>query len=197
MKNRRKSPAILIAVVALVVALAGTSMAGYAAGKASGDSLIKKKSLSGNRLKADTVTGNQVSESSLGNVPSATHAAKADLAVQADHAASADRVPATALTPYVYGSVWHQDPATTRAAGYRKDGSGFVHLQGSVAHVSGVSIVMVVLPPGFRPADIISFPALTASGPGSLLIDSAGNVVLTGGSTATVSLEGVTFYPDA
>jgi hypothetical protein len=60
---------MLVAIVALVVALSGTAVA--ASTLVSGDSLIKKHSLSGNRLKNRTVTGRQIKISSLSAVPSA------------------------------------------------------------------------------------------------------------------------------
>jgi hypothetical protein len=79
---------MVLAVLALVVAASGTAVAAMTA--MSGDSLIKKRSLSGNRLRNHTVTGNQIKLSSLGTVPSATHAATADTATSATHAATAD-----------------------------------------------------------------------------------------------------------
>jgi len=55
---RAPSPAMIVALVALVFAMCGT---GYAAAKlVSGDSLIKKYSLSGNRLRAKTVSTSRV-----------------------------------------------------------------------------------------------------------------------------------------
>src|SRR6476661_2369823 len=64
--KRLPSPAIVISVIALFVALGGSV---YAASNISGKT-IKKGSLPGNRLKKNTVTGKQVKESTLGAVPS-------------------------------------------------------------------------------------------------------------------------------
>ena len=58
---------MVVAIIALVAALAGT---GYAASKITGKD-IKKESVKGNRLKPDTVTGKQVNESKLKTVPEA------------------------------------------------------------------------------------------------------------------------------
>jgi hypothetical protein len=77
---------MVVSVIALVVALSGTAVA--ASKLVSGDKLIKKRSLSGNRLRDRTVTGRQIKISSLGKVPSAKNA---DHAASADHASSADR----------------------------------------------------------------------------------------------------------
>jgi hypothetical protein len=70
--RHKPSPAILISMLALVVAASGTALA---AGKlVSGDSLIKKHSLSGDRLRNDSLTREQIKVSSLKEVPSARNA---------------------------------------------------------------------------------------------------------------------------
>jgi hypothetical protein len=71
MKNmalKRPSPSMIVALLALLFALGGTA---FALQKQSGNSLIRKHSLSGNRLQKNSVTGKQVKESTLGTVPSA------------------------------------------------------------------------------------------------------------------------------
>ncbi len=88
LRGRRKpSAAMLVAIVALVVAASGTAVA--ASKLVSGDSLIKKNSLSGNRLKNRSVTGAKIKLSSLGTVPSASHATSADSATNATNATNA------------------------------------------------------------------------------------------------------------
>lgn len=112
---RRQGPALVVAAVALVAALAGTV---YAAGKINGHA-IKVKSLPGNRLAPrsvpanrlkpgsipsgqfaagsiqgdrlapGSVTGLQVDVSTLGQVPSAYHAEKAESAKDAETALNA------------------------------------------------------------------------------------------------------------
>jgi len=177
-----RTPTLLIALLALVIALSGTTMAGYAAGKASGNKLIKKHSLSGNRLKPDTVTGAQVAESSLGTVP---RAAVAD-------ALTPGRL--TALTPV--------SPFTSSGArplGFRKDAAGFVHLQGQATAGSITVVPIVQLPPGARPSGDIAVGVTTASGalePGRLTIKSNGDVLLRDGNLIQISFEGVTFFAD-
>ena len=71
--RRRPSAAMVVAVTALVVATSGTAVAASHLIK-SGDSLIKKNSLSGNRLKHHTLTGLQIKLSELGTVPNAKNA---------------------------------------------------------------------------------------------------------------------------
>ena len=82
----RPSPALFIAVGALVVALGGTS---YAAAKISG-SQIKKHTIAGNRLINNTLTGTQINESKLGTVPKAKHATTANTATTAGSANTAN-----------------------------------------------------------------------------------------------------------
>lgn len=57
LRLRAPSPAMIVAIVALVFAMTGT---GIAATLVSGDGLIKKNSLSGNRLKAKSFPGARV-----------------------------------------------------------------------------------------------------------------------------------------
>jgi len=83
--RHRPSGAMLVAVMALVLAASGTAIA--ASTLVSGDKLIKKGTLSGNRLRKHTVTGKQVNLRKLGKVPNAK---QADSATNATHATTAD-----------------------------------------------------------------------------------------------------------
>src|SRR3954452_3302085 len=76
----RPSPAFIVATVALFIAIGGSA---YAAGPINGK-LIKNHSIAGKKLKADTLGVNQISESSLGTVPHAATAGRADSAANAD-----------------------------------------------------------------------------------------------------------------
>jgi hypothetical protein len=71
-RRRRPSAAMVVAIIALVVAATGTAVA--AGEHVDGDSLIKKGSLSGNRLRDHTLTGQQIKLSALGTVPTAKNA---------------------------------------------------------------------------------------------------------------------------
>ena len=77
---------MVVALTALVVAMSGTAIA---ASQMSGDKLIKKHSLSGNRLRNQTITGTQVNLNKLGKVPSAKNADHATTASSAITAATA------------------------------------------------------------------------------------------------------------
>jgi len=65
LKKMRPSPAMVVAVIALVVALAGTA---YAAQTINGGA-IKKQTIGGGKLKKDTLTGFQINTNKLGTVP--------------------------------------------------------------------------------------------------------------------------------
>ncbi len=74
--RRRPSAGVVIGVIALVVATSGTA---FAAGQlVNGDSLIKKNSLSGDRLRDGSITGKQIKLTSLGPVPNARDARELD-----------------------------------------------------------------------------------------------------------------------
>jgi hypothetical protein len=65
LRKRRPSPAMVVALIALVAALAGTA---YAAQTINGGA-IKKQTIGGGKLKKDTLTGFQINNNKLGTVP--------------------------------------------------------------------------------------------------------------------------------
>jgi hypothetical protein len=71
LRSRAPSPAMVVAVIALIVALAGTA---YAAQTINGGS-IKKQTIGAGKLKHKTLTGYQINTNKLGIVPSANRAA--------------------------------------------------------------------------------------------------------------------------
>lgn len=105
-KLTRVSPAMGVAMIALVLSLGGTSFAQGAAsklGKLISGSKIKRGSIPGDRLvkggvpgdriKSNSITGKQINEKTLGTVPSATRAQRvtlADRATNAQRATNAD-----------------------------------------------------------------------------------------------------------
>lgn len=70
LKARRPSPAMVVAIAALVVALAGTA---YAAQTINGGA-IKRQTIGGGKLKKKTLTGFQINTNKLGVVPAAKRA---------------------------------------------------------------------------------------------------------------------------
>jgi hypothetical protein len=83
LKLRRPSPSMIVALTALAVALGGTA---FAAGVVINGKLLKNGSVTGNKLKKDTLSGTQIKESKLGKVPRATNADRATAAVNAKSA---------------------------------------------------------------------------------------------------------------
>jgi hypothetical protein len=78
---------MVVATIALIVALGGNAVAAF--GPFKGDKIIKKRSLSGNRLRNHTLTGTQIDLAKLGVVPNANHATTAGFATSATAAGSA------------------------------------------------------------------------------------------------------------
>ena len=70
LRRTRPSPALIVSVIALVVALAGTT---YAAQRINGGAIVKQ-SIGGGKLKRNTLTGFQIKTSKLGTVAAAKRA---------------------------------------------------------------------------------------------------------------------------
>ena len=84
--RRRPSPAMAVAFVALLAALSGSAIALPGKNKVDGGDIkknavtgkkIKKNAVTGAKIKNNTVKGDDVDESSLATVPSATNATNA------------------------------------------------------------------------------------------------------------------------
>jgi hypothetical protein len=109
---------MVVALIALVVAASGTAVA--ASKLVKGDSLIAKRSLSGNRLKNHTVTGKQIKISSLGKVNSAKnadHATVADSATNATNAGNATTLGGQAAGAFEAASNWTRSGLVGAALG--------------------------------------------------------------------------------
>lgn len=107
---QRPSPALVISLIALFVAMGGV---GYAAVKIDGKNL-KNKSVAGKKLKNKTVTagkvkdntlgGAQIAESKLGKVPSAAKADSATSATTAGSATTANNVGGVTLRKFSFNA---------------------------------------------------------------------------------------------
>ena len=91
---------MVVATVALVVAASGTAVA--ATNLLNGDSLIKRNSLSGNRLRNGSVAGSKIKLRTLGMVPNAAHAATADMATNAMNATTAGSAGSAPIAKLTY-----------------------------------------------------------------------------------------------
>jgi hypothetical protein len=92
LRLRRPSPALIVAILALVVAMAGT---GYAAFKLPNNSVgtkqLKKDAVTGAKVKNGSLEGSDLKLATLGTVPSAAKAGSAETAVRATSAENATR----------------------------------------------------------------------------------------------------------
>src|SRR5689334_4912496 len=96
-RRRGSSPAMVVAIVALIVALAGTA---YAAQHINGGS-IKKQTIGGGKLKQKTLTGFQINTNKLGVIPAAKRAAHTYWAVVNNPAGPGNAALARASDPQV------------------------------------------------------------------------------------------------
>ncbi|HSV39528.1 MAG TPA: hypothetical protein VLI04_12290 [Nocardioidaceae bacterium] len=130
------SAALVVALVALVVAMSGTAVAVVAA--QGGDQLISKRSLSGNRLRLNTVTGKEINESKLGIVPKAR------------------KLPALAWHNLALINGWANYNAPNRPPAWAVDAQGIVHFRGAV-YQGGADLSMdfATLPAAVRPSAIL------------------------------------------
>lgn len=114
---RRPTPAFVVAVLALAVALGGTSFAADPIAQISAlinGKKIKKNSIPGNRLKKNTVTGREVNESKLGKVKRAT---------QADNAARLGLTPASGYQTFATRTI-PKGTTVTGAFGFQTNTGG-------------------------------------------------------------------------
>jgi hypothetical protein len=134
--TRRPSASLVVSVIALIVALSGTAIA--ASKLVNGDSLIRKGTLSGDRLRRHTLTGTQINVKKLGTVPRATRAnsaatartaGSARTAISAQTAASATNA-TTAANANELGGV---GPSGYLPAGSRIGTGGIVRATASTA----------------------------------------------------------------
>ncbi|HZC72761.1 MAG TPA: hypothetical protein VE442_18835 [Jatrophihabitans sp.] len=172
---------MIVAVFALVVAMCGTATAAIVAH--SGDALVLKRTLSGNRLRLNTVTGAEIAESKLGTVP------KANLA---------NHVPALVWHNLTLANGWSV-VIGDRTPAYAVDAQGIVHLRGAMC--CGTTNQAFSLPTSARPgktAYLLAFSQGAYAAELVVLPTGEAHVFPGGGApptstTSLTSLEGVTF----
>jgi hypothetical protein len=79
--RRPPSPAMVVAVIALVIAMGGSA---YAVGSTINGSQLQNRSVAAIKLEKQTLTGTEINKSKLGQVPSAANAVHANLAANAN-----------------------------------------------------------------------------------------------------------------
>ena len=158
--TRRPSPALVISILALVVAMAGTAFAATQLPKNSVGSKqikknavtaakIKKNAITTAKVKKEAITSAKIKLSNLKTVPSA-QVANSLAPMEATHLVGAAGEPAfqSGSANIPPGGEFSFAPA-----GFYKDHSGVVHVQGLVKVGSEGSLpgVIFTLPAGFRP----------------------------------------------
>jgi hypothetical protein len=210
LKQWSPSPAISIALVALVVALAGTAMAGVATVSKLGKKERKEVTKIANKTANKRITKRAPKLS-------VRHAGSADVAANADSlggAAASAYVQRSELTPVSETTLrlhlgWinivnPEGPGPGPARAYR-DQLGVVHLAGLVTRTAGSDGIALTLPLELRPRYDLEFPAVCDEpglifdpSPGFAFIDLDGDVhPVSGGSSSDCferfSLDGIAF----
>ena len=208
-RESRPSPALVIAVLALVAAIAGTAVAGPGA---TTSKLTKKKVVN--------IADQEINKLAPGlSVAHANTADTATNATAANNAGNADRLDDLDSTSFLRSDVaqpavnsanlpngcspndnWLDSSANVNnEVGYSRDQFGRVFLQGVATKCgnppSGNTIF--TLPAGFRPAKLEHFGTVAANAFGAVEVDNSGHVMVAAGDvgflTGWISLDGLSF----
>lgn len=178
-----------VALLALFIALGGTAFAAAALPRNSvGTKQLKKNAVTSVKIKNNKVTGADVDEATLGTVPDARHAARADSVPppEAYHEVGAPGEPG-----FQYG--WgNENPAAETTAAFYKDPFGVVRFKGMVSF--GTKDTIFQLPPGYRPQKAFCMATIRDFDAAAVCVYPTGEVFQTlGDTTGTLFLDGLTF----
>lgn len=96
-----------------------------------------------------------------------------------------------------FGSGWVEFGTPTTSVAYRKDGQGFVHLQGTLkSGTVSTSVSVFTLPPGYRPSGNKYWAVQADLALGTVEVHPDGTVYITSGSNSFCSLDPIQFYGD-
>jgi hypothetical protein len=150
LKSKRPSPAMVVSVIALVVALAGTA---YAAQTINGGA-IKKQTIGAGKLKHKTLTGYQINTNKLGVVPAAQRAShtywavvnnpagagNATLARASDSGISAVESGGSVSVAFPINVTGCADVAARNNAGTTVPGAGFAQTNNSAVNGNAIEV---------------------------------------------------------
>ena len=197
------SPSMAVALLALGVALGGTS---YAAIK------LPKNSVGSKQIKANAVTGVKVRDASLfandfapGQLPRGAVGPAGPRGAQGPKGDAATLGAPEAWKPLPFSIGWGNYGGGHVLAAYRKDQLGKVHLRGLVAKLGAPTPVLFdaigVLPTGYRPPGSTHF-AVAMGRPdlaGTAFVQSNGTVTWLSGPNTNpddyTDLTGISFWP--
>jgi hypothetical protein len=163
LRARKPSPAMLVAIVALVSSFAGPAVADQAVqiAKALNGGKIKAHSIAGSKLKNNTITGKQVNEGKLGKVPSAGTADSATTATNATDAANSSQLGGKPGSSYLLKTDTAAD--SSKLGGMQPNQyahfGGYVTSSGVIGQGTGFTVSK-----GGTGSYSVSFPAGTFSG---------------------------------
>ena len=202
---RAPSPALVISLIALFVALGGTTYAATSLPRNSvGTKQLKRNAVTSSKIKKGAVTASKINTNGL-TAPNAVHAANASHATTAGSAPPSGSAGGALSGPYPNPSLaapeaWHEigasgqppffngwqnsDPVNLTTAAYYKDPWGVVHLKGVLSHPGGsTSLPFFGLPAGYRPSKQVleAGSALVIAPTGGLYLNSAADSVVLDG----------------
>jgi hypothetical protein len=133
---RPPSPALVVSIIALVVALGGTSYAAFSVPRNSvgtrqlknnavTTSKIKNGAVTGQKIARNAITARQINFGALGTVPSANTANTAATATNANHATNADNLGGSPASAYQQKILWARvapDGSLTAGSGATSSG---------------------------------------------------------------------------